>query len=222
MPTIEEIKETADHSALVRKALQGAAFLAPIDADIIDSLTDSEGAFNALPPEYMPVGLVSKDDGYTFGASTDTAEVTSMGYASPVRIDIVSQQLTIAMTAQETNRTTLQLAYGMDLSGVEADSTSGEMSWDRPDIPADIYMRLIVISADGFAANAWAMGRHFPRVKVTELGDVTWSDGDAITYAVTMTAFPDAEEGFSERSFIAGPGALAMAESMGFSVASGG
>lgn len=219
MPTIEEIKTDSDHSQLIRKALQGAAFIAPITADIIPSLTDEEGQFVELPADYMPVGMVSKDDGYTFGSSSETSEVTSLGYASPTRMDITSQSLSIAFTAQETNRTTLELAYGMDLSSVTP-ATSGEISFDRPDVPLDIYYRLIVIAADGFGTQAWALGRHFPRVKVTEIADVTWSDTDAVTYGITLTGFPDAEEGFSERNFLGGPGAQANADAMGFGAGS--
>lgn len=214
MPTFAELKNTADSPSQVRKALEGVAFLAPMTADPITSLTGADGSIQALPSGYVPVGLVSKD-GYSFGGSTDTAEVEALGYASPVREDITGRTREISFTAYEVfRRPLLELAYGIDLSAVEQSAT-GELTFDHPTLPEKREYRLIVIAKDGSGDREIYRAKHFPRVTITELPEEAWSSEDAMSFEVTLKALVDDELGTSERDFLAGPGAASDTE-LGF------
>lgn len=215
MPTFSEIKNKADSTKQVRKALEGVAFLAPISAAPIDSLTDATGALKALPADYEPVGLVSKD-GYTFGGDTDTAEVEALGYASPVREDIVSRTREISFTAYEVfRRALLEVAYSIDLSNVKQDLANGELKFSHPSLPAKREYRLIIIAKDGSGADEIFRAKFFPRVSLSEMPEEAWSGEDAISFEVTLKAMVDSALGTGEVDFIAGPGAKADT-SLGF------
>lgn len=206
MATFAEMKTAADSPRQVRRILEAVAFLAPEDGPTIDSLTDENGALVELDDSYIPVGLVSRD-GYTFGSDTTTEPVDALGYASPVREDILGYTRTITFTAYEVFRKELlSLAYGMDLSEV-TQATSGEVTFDRPTLPEKRYHRLILIGRDGVGSSEVFRGKWFPRVSITELPEEAWGT-EALSLAVTLSAYVDDELGTSEREFIAGPGAL--------------
>ena len=53
---------------------------------------------------------------------------------------------------------------------------------------------------------------------ISEYGEITWSDEDALTYPLTWSATVDQNLGYSFRQILAGPGFEARAEDMGFTV----
>lgn len=215
MPTFDEIKQTADNPNLVRKILEAVAFLAPEDAPAIDALTDTAGALVTLPTDYLPVGMVTPD-GYTFGRETETADVPALGYAQPVRTDITRATRTVSFTALEAyRRQLLELAYGIDLSGV-AQGSNGEITWDHPDRPLQRYYRLIVIGRDGAGDRQWFRGKFLPRVSISEFPEEVWNAEDPTQYEITLATYVDDVIGTGERDFIAGPGALAARTALGF------
>lgn len=206
MTTFAELKQSADDSTQVRKVLEAVAFLAPEDAGHIDSLTDEDGALVELDQAFVPVGLVTRD-GYTFGGDTSTEPVDALGYASPVREDIVSYTRTVTFTAYEVfRRPLLELAYGMDLSAVEQ-GLSGEITFDRPALPAKRFYRLIVIGKDGSGANEIYRAKYFPRVSIASIPEEAWSS-EAMSFEISLSTYVDGDLGTQEREFIAGPGAL--------------
>lgn len=218
MPTIGDLKQDADHSVLVRKVLEAVAFVAPYSADPVDSLIESGGGLKEIPQDYKSVGIVTKDDGFTFSFDTDTEDVEGLGYASPVRTDITGQTKTVNFKALETKRTTLELAYGVDLSSITP-SADGEVTFDLPELVRQRFYRLLIIGADGDADNAWYLGKFFPRVSVTEIGDMQWVGSDALSYDITGTAYNDSALGTPQRDFIAGPAAVTNADALGFGTA---
>lgn len=206
MATFAEIKNAADNTDNVRKVLEAVAFLAPMSAAVIDSLTDETGALVALPNDYLPVGLVTRD-GYTFGGDTETTAVDALGYASPVREDIESYTRTVSFTAYEVyKRNLLELAYGMDLSEATV-GDNGEIVFDRPTLPNKTFYRLIVIGKDGSGANEIYRAKLFPKVSITSIPEEVWGT-DALSFSVTLSTYVDEEEGTQEREFIAGPGVV--------------
>lgn len=205
MPTFAEIKKGADSLKQVRKVLEAVAFLAPEDADFIEALTEAPGTLLALPNDYIPVGLVTRD-GYTFGGDTDTEPVDALGYPTPIREDIVSYTRTVSFTAYEVFRKDiLALAYGMDLSSVTR-AVSGEITFDRPTLPEQKFYRLIVIGKDGSGDAEIYRAKAFPRVSMSEVPEEAWGT-DALQFQITLNTYIDDEVGSGEREFIAGPGA---------------
>lgn len=218
MPTFAEIKTGADNPNGARKQLEIVAFLAPIDADPITTLVDATGDLAAIPVDYLPVGMITPD-GITWAADTNVEEVEALGYASPVRRDVTAVTRTVAFTALEAYRSNLLgLAYGMDLSAVEM-SAVGEVTFDHPDRPLDIHYRFLAIGRDGGPGAEFYRGKFLPDVSISEFPEEVWSATDPTQYPITLSTFVDNTEGTAQREFIAGPGALATAVDLGFTVA---
>lgn len=215
--TFAEMKNAADDTSQIRKVLEGMAFLAPVDAPAIETLTDTEGNLKELPEDYWPVGTVTTD-GYTFGADTSVEDVEAFGYASPVRRDITSVVQTVTFTALESFRKNiLSLAYGMNLDSIEQ-ALSGEIVFDRPPLPEKQYYRLMVIGKDGSGAQEYFRGKCFPRVYSTSIPEEAWGTGP-VQFDIELSVEVDKAEGTAERNFIAGPGAKADALALGFAQA---
>lgn len=206
MPTFAELKKTSDNTGQVRKALEGVAFLAPITAPAVSTLTDAQGAIQTLPSGYAPVGLVTSD-GYSFESDTDSEEVTALGYVTPVRQDVTSKTREITFTALEVfKKNVLEVAYGVDLTAVKQ-GLNGEITFDQPALPVGREYRLVIIAKDGAGANEVYRAKFFPRVRLKEVGEEVWNSEDPMGYELTFSALVDATLGTAERDFIAGPGA---------------
>lgn len=219
MATFEDtVSRNAD---LVRKPLQGSVLLGKYPtAPLISTLSAVSGGIT-IPAGYDSVGWIS-EDGLTFANDTEVSDVRGWGASSFLRRDIQSQDKTIQFACLETKRLTIELASGLDLSGAvmsAAGATAGEVSWDHPDRPPTRYWRVLAIGVDGDGDGRYYMARFFPRASVSEMDDETWSDGDdPLMRNVTLSALIDNEAGYVGREFLFGPGALAAAEDMGWTL----
>lgn len=214
--TYEELAKRQSH--LIRKALSGSIFVAPVTSDVVTTMTSgASSALKALPTGYEDLGYISKDDGATWSRETDLSEVTSWGSIEPTRRDINQDVTTLAFMAQETKKATLEVYYNVDLSGIVADSTTGEVAFNQALRPQTRYMRVFALFVDGSGADTIYVARVLPRAMLTEVDDQTWSDGDdPVGYSCTLTATPDNDLGYSVRHIFGGPGWKAQLEDMGF------
>lgn len=218
MTTVPELQAANDKPSLVRKIQRAVAFLAPATAELPAALTDASGELAALPSEYLPVGIVTAD-GYTFGNEISKEDVDALGYASPVRSDVTTVARTVSFTALEYGRRhMLELAHGVDLSAV-TQSATGEVTFDEMDLPVNAEYRLVVIGDDGPAAANWLLGRGYPRVKLSALAESTWAKEGPLSQQYTLDVFTDNEIGTPVRHYIAGTGAAAASDDLGFTPA---
>jgi len=203
---------------LIRKALAGSLFLAPMSATLPATLTTGAGAdLTALPADFDDIGWVTKDDGLTWSRSTEVSEVTSWGSFDPTRRDINADMTGLNFTAQETKRLTLELYNNVDLSAATPTAITGEIAFSQPTRPSTKYYRAYGIFVDGSGADAIYVARLMPRASVTERGDQTWTDGDdAVGYPMTMSASVDSTAGYSVRHFFGGPGWRSLLVKMDF------
>lgn len=217
MPSFESTV-TRD-SDLIRKGLQGSVLLGRYpDAADVTTLTAVDGI--TIPTGYESVGWLS-EDGVTFGSDMEVSEVRGWGSSSMLRRDITSVDKTIAFSALETKRMTRELVSGLDLSAVTM-SAEGEVVTTHPDRPGTQYWRVLAIGVDGDGDQRYYFAKFFPKATVSEAEEEVWSDGDdPITYGVTMSALIDDEVGTACREMLFGPGALAAAEAMGWTLDAG-
>lgn len=204
-------------SELVRKALDGSAFIAPYSADAITTLTDpTDKLLAALPTGYGDLGYVSTD-GFSFGRDVEQSDIRAHGATDPVRSDITADTATLTVQCMETKLQTIGLYTGAAFDSLEADGTSGELVIDKPRRPTSRYYRVLKVSVDLTDDGELYIARFFPRAKVTSFDEQAYtSDGEnAITWPVTLTAFVDSVEGCSERWLFGGPGWDALLTSMG-------
>lgn len=215
MPDWESLKSHQD--ALIRKALEGSVFIAPITAPTVSALTDVDGSLLALPAGYVDGGHMT-DDGAQFSSDVSTSDITSWGSVQPSRRDITSDVTTLQVSWQETKKATIAAYTGVDMSTLTPDPTSGELIVDKPDRPADLKYRILTIGVDLTDAGDIYIARYFPRSSVTDKDDQNFqsSDDSALPWPVTLTAYKDDSLGTAERFFFGGPGWEALLAAMGF------
>ena len=208
---------------LIRKALTGSVFVAPPATTAITSLTQTTGTapnkvidLITLPAAWKDLGFTT-DAGMQFSTETSQSDVSSFQSVSPTRSDIVSRVTTLNVVAQETNILTLGLYTGAELSSIEADPSTGEVSIAIPERPSSQYYRLLSISVDDTGEDGEIyIGRFLPYAKVVGLGGQNQGKGDdPITWDLTFQGFKDSTLGYSERYIFGGPGWKALLTKMG-------
>lgn len=207
-------------SELIRKALDGSVFIAPVTADAIGTLTQDSVAtpgtpeIKALPTGYDDLGWLTSD-GARFSRDVSNSEVTSWGSVSPTRTDIVSDTSTLSVTAQETKLLTIGLATGADLTAIKAHAVTGEVGLSKPIRPKSQSYRVLSVAVDNGDFGEIYIARFLPRGKVTGFSEQTFAGGDEpITWGVTFTGEEDSTLGYSERWLFAGPGWKGILASM--------
>jgi hypothetical protein len=153
----------------VAVAVTGAVYFAPIATAIPND------AYEALNVAFLDVGYIS-EDGVTESQGTDTNDITAWQNGAVVRRVQTSHVLTFQFTMIETNPNTMELYYGDFTSGTTQVLGSTQ---DRRRFVIDVVdgtdnIRIVV-----------------PDGQVTEFGDVTYVNGDAVGRQVTVTAYPE-------------------------------
>lgn len=219
MPNYEALKNTQQQ--LIRKALQGSLFLAPVSADPIAELTGPDSLLMELPAEWDDLGYLS-NDGVQFGRDVSSSDVTSWGSVGPTRSDITADTTTTTATCQETKLLTIGLATGADLSNL-VPATNGEVSIAKPSRPSAKYYRTLAVAVDEGDGGEIYVARFQPRAKPTSFAEQAFGGGDdPIAWGVTFTGYEDSTLGYTERWIFGGPGWLALLDDMGFPAPAGG
>lgn len=210
------------NNQLIRKAVDGSAFIADITASPITTLTvDSvttpgTPTLNDLPAEYTDLGLID-DAGAVFADAVSTSDITSWGKVQPTRRDITSDVETLHIVCQETKLQTIAAYTGVAASALVPDATTGEVSVAKPVRPATIYHRLLVIGVDPSDPGEIYLAKFFPRASITDKGDQVYMSGDTgVWWDCTFTAYEDAALGYAVRYVFAGAGWKALLTDMGF------
>jgi hypothetical protein len=206
------------NDALIRKMLEMAIFIAPYpSAPTLTTVSDVAGTQLTIPDVYKSVGMTSKDDGASWTPAIDISEVGAYGYGTAVRRDAVSRTLNLGFTMLEAKKRVWELYYGIDLSATTVPAAKNELYFDQPAAPGTAYYRVLAIGKDGQGANTLYHAEFLPKAILTDVEAISWSDGDPISYGVTLSADVDATFGTSQRSFWCGPGfTTSLITAMGF------
>lgn len=183
------------YSAAITEAIP-AAFTAASTADLVQ----------LDPLKWTKLGLITKGDGITFSRDMSTEDEESWGYAEPTRTDITSNTTSAAFTLQETTRATLELYDFVDLSAVTADTTTGEVAYNKPITTSLTYRRMIFMAVDGAGTDRRYRFKIMPRAQVVAVSDEVWSQSSVTKYPVTVRATVDSALGYAVRNVLAGPG----------------
>lgn len=207
------------NDALIRKMLEMAIFIAPWPAaPALTTISDTAGTQLTIPDSYKSVGMLSKDDGASWTPSIDISEVGAYGYGTAVRRDAVSRTLELGFTMLEAKRAVWELYYGIDLTSKTVPAAKNELFFDQPSAPGTTYFRVLAIGKDGQGTNTIYHAEYLPKAILTDVEALSWSDGDPLSYGVTLSADVDTTYGTSQRSFWGGPGFTTnLITAMGFS-----
>lgn len=207
---------------LVRKSLDGSAFIAPATADPIEKLTNYAAGppvvidLAPLPDDWDDLGLLTSD-GMAFARDVSTSEVTSFGRTTPTRTDVTADTTTLTVVAQETKLITIGLATGADLANITPDANTGEVRLAKPVRPKSMHYRVLAVSVDQGDAGEIYIARFLPNAKVTSYAEQSFVNGDeALGWGVTLTGEVDDDLGYSEQWLFGGAGWNALLDEMGF------
>lgn len=217
--TTYETLVATNNAGLMFKALGGVIFTASMATAIPAAFTTSATAdLIQLPTAWTALGLVSKDDSVNFSRDTATEDEESWGYTEPTRTDITQDVTSAAFTLQETKRAVLEMYDFVDLSSVTPDSTTGEVSYNKPVTPAAAFRRMIFLAVDGAGTDRRYKIKVMPRAQVTAVDDEAWSQSSATRYPMTIQAKVDSTLGYAVRNVLAGPGQKTRNTAAGFGV----
>lgn len=208
----------ADRKAqLIRKGVRGAVLVGKYGtAPLVTTLVATGGQIE-LPATYESVGWMT-EDGTTKSASRELSQIRGWGGTSFLRQDIKSQNQTIQFAMIEDRKVSRELYDGVNLDAAEV-SAAGELKYEVIDRPPMQYWRAVEIVEDGEGTSVIYLATAYHKVSVGETGDLVQSNGDdPTTRQVTLAAVPDDVTGTLATNFIFGPGALAYATDMGYTV----
>lgn len=154
----------------------GAIFVAPLKSKLpTDAVTKLDNAFKNL-------GYVS-EDGLTNSNSPESETIKAWG-GDTVLAPQTGRPDTYSMTLIESlNVDVLKLVYGSE--NVKGDLSTGiQITGNSKDLD---NMSLVIDMIQGTALKRIVV----PNGKVSEVGDITYTDGDPVGFEVTITAFPD-------------------------------
>ncbi len=200
---------------LIRKPLDGSAFLGAVTLAAPTTLTTGAGILTTLPVGMEDLGWLTSD-GVQSSSSLNTAEVASWGAVTPTRTDIISETSTVTVVCQETKLQTLSLFTSVAASAITAAATTKEVDIKKPLRPSSKTYRLLTLAVDEGDGGEIYIARFFPRAKVTGKADFNMGGDAPLQYGVTFTGEEDSTLGYSERWLFGGPGWISLAIKMGW------
>jgi len=216
--TIDEI--AAGNAGQVLRFRKLAVLMANYTDPAITTIVDStDGTTLSIAGEYKTVGYLDSQQGGVLTPSMTTSDSMAYGKVQPINEYTTARGLTVAFTMKESQKTVFEGYYGLDLSAIQAKSTTKEITWDVPDLPPVFYKRILLLGQHGDGADAIWGGQFLPRCALSDIGAQTYSDADDFVYPVTYKTLTDDAIGTGQRPFFAGPGLASLgATPLGFTV----
>jgi len=159
----------------------GAIFWAPYSPtlDLPETTTES------LASAFKNLGYVS-DDGLTNSNSPENEDIKAWGGDTVLSVQ-KSKDDTFKLTLIEIlDINVMKAVYGSD--NVSQDSTTNQITITANSDDAEYGSWVIDMILKGGVAKRIVV----PDAKITEVGDIVYSDSDAVGYEITLTCVPDA------------------------------
>lgn len=155
----------------------GAIFRAPIGTALPTTADETLGA------AFSCLGYIS-EDGMTNSNSPENEAIKAWGGDTVLNL-ITAKEDTFGMTFIEAmNTDVLSTIYGEN--NVSGDLTNGiSIIANSKDVSEYVFVIDMILQGDVLKRIV------IPKGKVTELGEITYSDGDAVGYETTISATPD-------------------------------
>ena len=135
-----------------------------------------------LDEAYTSAGYLS-DDGVKNKRDRKTEDVVAFGGDTVMSVT-TSLTETFELGMLETTKDTLSIVYGQDNVTVSGDNIT--VVHNAKDMPRMVYVFEFAMTGDRVKRIV------IPDGQVSDVDDVEYKDGEAITYSPTITAFPDA------------------------------
>lgn len=159
-----------------------AAWFAPLGTTLPSDAT------TALAAAYLTAGYVA-ESGLTLSTATNTQDINAFGVTVPVRTLITSARKTGKIVFLETNVITQAVYRRLPLSGTGSPTltaSTGALAFTEGPARSQNYVAVFT-ATDGVNI----IRKVCPNIQITDLDDEVISQGNAITYGVTFTTYPD-------------------------------
>lgn len=191
-----------------------------IPANICDP---TSGALQGLQPGWSTGGELQKKAGIDITPDRKTSDVEGAGSLVPRRTVITSEGVSIDYTAQEWRKVNMSVFYGVDMSQVWVNPTSGEWRAHKSASPIQQYFSMIVLAFDGLPSSEVYPFWIFPKVACPKVGKISLVDGSEMAFPSTLTIYEDnayvSSDGYVGPLYdfgVAGLGNIALAKDAGF------
>ena len=168
--------QVAEHVSVGKPQAAGGILSGPIGTTLpTDGTSTVDAGIKSL-------GFCS-EDGLTNAVEMDTADITAWGGQTVLNVR-TSRTETFAFTLIESlNPLVLKEVYGQH----NVSQIGGEIViiHNGDELPNRVFVFEVLMTNDRVKRIV------VPNAKVTEVGEVTYTDGDAIGYETTLTCFPD-------------------------------
>jgi hypothetical protein len=128
------------------------------------------------------VGYIS-EDGVVESHDTDSNDIRAWQNGDVVRKVQTSHDVTFGFTMLETTETTLAAFYGNYTPGEGAEATDATVEITGGQLPRGVWV-LSVLDGDHILRIV------IPDGQITDRGDITYANGEAVGREVTITAYP--------------------------------
>lgn len=207
-----EIKQKQDE--LVLAATDIAAIIFPYGTDVGPIVDDVTGDLLPLAPGGMPLGEIQKAAGVELSPEMSTEGVSGYGSRAQRRVFVTEEGFTINLTVQEITK----MAYQMFMTIKDEDiATEGKVTRMQKRASGNVEYYTLVLIAKDLARNGdifpfWI----FPKVAVTQKGQMSLAEASEMGMPLTFTVFED--DGLMFEIGLGGPGWPELAEKAGFTV----
>jgi len=138
-------------------------------------------ATTALANDFVGLGYVS-DEGLTNTIDISTQSINAWGGDEVLSVR-TSRSESFSWTFIETNKAVMEQVYGPDNVTEEAGALT--VVHNNKELPRQVYVFEILMTGNKVKRIV------VPNGQINEIGEVTYSDGEAIGYQVTLACFPD-------------------------------
>lgn len=180
------MSQTATNVTAAKPASGGAVYRAPLGTTLPNNSTSTlSGSFTAL-------GYCSQD-GLTNSNSTTVEEIKAWGGDTVYTVQTDATDTFSFTLLEALNADVLKTIYGeSNVSGALATGISVSSKADEP----TEYVWVFDMITRGNATKRIVL----PDAKITDLGEITYSDSDAVGYQITLTAM--AKDGVTHYEYI--------------------
>jgi hypothetical protein len=186
-------------------------------AEIPDSLTTgADGALNALPVGWQSVGEIEKKSGAEISPDSKTADIEGYGSLVPRRTVKTAESVMLDFTAQEVRKINFGMFWGMDLSDIQANETTGEWRAIKRATTTVQFWSIMLFGIDGPEDNEVIPFWIFPKMSVVKSGKISLQMDGALSTPISLSAYEDNDFGGYVAFGMAGKGNQTLNQSNGF------